>query len=236
MLHPLNRLLVPALALVLCTNGLAQTTPKPAGHWEGTVAMPNQDVGMVVDLAWGEASAWIGSVSFRNSTTADVPLNNIEVDKSSVRFRLIGIDGDPVFEGKLSEDGTGLAGMASNDKGAVPFQLKRIGEPDVKVPPASSPLSKEFEGSWEASLSRGGKAVRIVLNLTRGIDGKATGTLSGSSGEPFPITTVVLKDNEIHLDLRVVSGHYDGKLVDGEITGQWTEPASTVSVVFHRGQ
>ena len=78
---------------------------------------------------------------------------------------------------RLSADASSLSGKVSNADGAVQFQLTRNGEANVKVPPPSSPLSKEFEGTWEGTLDLDGKVLRVVLKLSPAADGIGTAIL-----------------------------------------------------------
>src|SRR5205085_9918781 len=102
-------------------------------------------------------------------------------------------------------------------EGGVPFQLARSGEADVKVPPASSALSKEFEGTWEGSFTSGGKVRRIALKLTPAADGTAKATLiSVDKGNmEIPVTTVTLQGRQLELQARAVGGTYRGTLGAG---------------------
>ena len=86
--------------------------------------------------------------------------------------------------------------------------LARTGDADVKLPPASSPLSKEFEGAWEGAVVTDGSTRRIVLKLSAAPDGTAKGLLiSVDKGNlEIPVTTVTLKGNQLELDVRVVGG------------------------------
>src|SRR4029450_11289111 len=108
------------------------------------------------------------------TTTPAVPLDSVAVDAASVRFAA-GLPGKTTFEGSLGADG--LSGTVANAQGGVPFHLPPIGAANVKGPPASSQLSKAFEGTWEGTLEIPGKSLRLVLKLTRAADGTAAGSI-----------------------------------------------------------
>jgi len=213
----------------------AQNAASASGHWQGKIQMPNQPLDMIVDLAKSPAGAWIGSVSFPGST--DVPLGNISVDDTSVRFTAA-LPGNPSLVGAVSADGRRFSGRASNAEGSVPFQLTRMGEASVRVPPPSSASSKEFEGAWEGAIEVDGNVRRILLKLSSAPDGTATATLvSVDKGNvEIPVTTVTLQDKQLHLDVRSVAGSYRGVLGGaGEIAGEWTEGATQLPLKFKRG-
>jgi hypothetical protein len=208
----------------------------PAGHWEGKIHIPNRELNLTVDLAKNAGGTWIGSMTIPGTTTVDVPLATVAVDASAVRFTAL-LPGTTTFEGALSADAASLAGTASNKDGGVPFDLKRNGDASVKVPPPSSMLSGEFEGTWEGALPIGGQTLGIQLKLTRAPDGRAVGTLVSvdQNHTEIPVTTVTLEGAQLQLDARAVSGRYKGTLsASGEISGEWSQGPATAPLTFKR--
>jgi hypothetical protein len=168
-----------------------------------------------------------------------VPVHDIVVDGTGIRFQA-GLPDSPVFDGKFGPELSRLSGEASNQHGAVPFELERKGDPHVKVPPASSLLTPSFEGVWQGVPDAGGKARQVVLKMTAAADGTATAVLitggpdAGNSQE-IPVTTVTLRDLQVQLDVPGAPGSYRGTLVeDGEISGQWTEGTVHIPLNFKR--
>jgi hypothetical protein len=228
---------------VLGAAGLAQTTAKATGHWEGKIQMSNpetgkaRDLGIAVDIARNPPGAWVGSMSVLGSSAIDVPLSSISIEDTVVRFTA-SLPENASFDGRLSADASNLSGTASSAAGQAPFQLTRNGEANVKVPPPSSALSKEFEGTWEGTVETGGKVRRVVLKLLPAADGTATATLiSVDKGNlEIPVTTVTLKDKQLQLEARSVSGKYQGTLgATGEIAGEWTEGSDRLPLTFKHG-
>jgi hypothetical protein len=227
--------LAAALAVTGATGG-AQSVPGAAGHWEGQISMPEREVGIVVDLSRGKAGGWIGSISIPGSTSIDVPLSNIVVAGSAVRF-FATLPESASFDGVLSSDARGLTGKVSNSQGGVPFQLARHGEARVSVPPPSSALAKEFEGTWDGTLAVGGTVRHVGLRIAPAADGSAVGTLIAvdHGGREIPVTTVTLRGNQLQLEVRAISGVYRGTLgADGEIAGEWTERGAQGPLTFKR--
>jgi hypothetical protein len=232
------RMLPVATVLALSLCGVpARAATGAAGHWEGKIQIPDHELSFSVDLDQGPKGEWIGSLSITGSSSVDVPLIKITVSGTSVQFAA-NLPGETSFAGTLSTDATNLAGKVSNVEGAVPFQLARSGEANVKVPPASSVLLKEFEGSWEGSVTADGKVRRIALTLTAAPDGTAKATLiSVDKGNlEIPVTTVTLQGKQLELQARLVGGTYRGTLgPTGEIVGEWIEPSARLPLIFKRG-
>jgi hypothetical protein len=214
----------------------AQPAPGLSAHWEGTIQMPERDVHLTLDLAKNSKGEWRGSFSVPASDIIDAPLTGISVKDTSMRFGL-GLS-NTSFDGTLSEDRGTLAGTATSEKGSAPFQLKRNGEANVKLPSPSTPLTKDFEGAWEGTLEIPTGPLRAMLNLTRASDGTATGTLISvdQGGQEFSITTITQKEKQLQFEIRVIRAKYTGMLNDNgtEIAGEYALPGFNLPLVFKR--
>jgi hypothetical protein len=228
--------LLTAVFAVTNLGAFAQPAPGPAAHWEGEIQTPERELRITLDLAKNSKGEWMGSFSIPSMDIIDAPLTGISVKDTSVRFGL-GLSSIS-FDGTLSQDSTGLAGTATSEKGPAPFQLKRNGEANVKLPPPSTPLSKNFEGAWEGTLDGPSGQLRAVLKLARASDGVATGTLISvdQGGQEFPITTITQTQNQLQFEIRVIRAKYTGMLDDSgaEITGEYALPGLNLPLVFKR--
>jgi hypothetical protein len=234
-----HRMLPVAAGLVLSLSAVpARAATGAAGHWEGKIQIPDHELGFAVDLDQGSKGEWIGSLSITGRSSVDVPLIKITVSGTAVEF-VANLPGETSFAGTLSSDAKSLTGKAANAEGAVPFQLARSGEASVKVPPASSALSKDFEGTWEATTGSGGQVRRIVLKLSAAPDGTARAVLVSvdKGNTEIPVTTVTLTDKQLDLDARAVGGAYHGALgATGEIAGEWVEKTARIPLTFKRAK
>ena len=225
-----------ALFTLLGTASWPQLAPKAAAHWQGEIQIPEKPLAITVDMAKTASGAWIGSMTVVGSTSVDVPLSDISVEGPAVRFTAP-LPGRTSFTGDLSPDANTLAGKVANAQGQVGFHLARAGEPAVKLPPPSTPLTRDFEGTWEGSLDANGKSLRVLVKLATAPDGRATGTLvSVDQGSmEIPISTVTIKGKELHLEARAGSGTYQGTLgASGEITGEWTQGPGRLPLILKR--
>ena len=219
------RSLTTLAALALSLSVSIRSAAAQAGHFEGQIQTPNRDLAIIVDLARNTSGAWIGSMSVAQSTSIDVPLRKITVDGSTVKFTT-NLPTSTSFEGTLSADAHTIEGTVTGPRGSAPFKLARNGEADVKIPPASSALSKDFAGTWEGSLDVGGKIAHLGVKLAPTTDGTAEGALIllDEGGLEIPLSTVTVQGKELLLEARAVSGRYRGTLgASGEIAGEWTQ-------------
>jgi hypothetical protein len=218
-----------------CAAALAQPAPTAAGRWQGKIQLPNHDLEITVDLDRNPKGAWIGSISVTGSTSIDVPLSAVTVQDSAVSFTAP-LPGPASFKASLSGDGKTLSGTASNPNGEAPFELARSGEAKVKVPPPSSPLPKEFEGTWEGALQTNGQTLRIRMKMSAAADGTATAVLIAldQGNLEIPASTVTIAGKEIRIEVRAMSGAYHGTLAGAEIAGEWSQGPATLQLTFKR--
>ena len=233
-----HRMLPAAACLALLMSAApARAATGAAGHWEGKIQIPDHELSFSVDLDQGPKGEWIGSLSISGTASVDVPLIKITVSGGSIQFAA-NLPGEAFFAGTLSADASSITGKASNAEGGVPFQLARSGEANVKVPPPSSMLPRDLEGTWEGSIASDGKVRRIALKLTPSPDGTAKATLiSVDKGNlEIPVTTVTLQGKQLELQARAVGGTYRGTIgATGEIVGEWIESAVRLPLTFKRG-
>lgn len=218
-------------------TAFAQPAASPAGHWEGAIQIPGQELKIEVDLQKA-AATWEGTISIPAQKLKAFPLSAISVKADSVSFAMKGVPGDPVFKGTLSKDSKTLSGDFSQGGGTIPFALTRTGEAKIDPVPKSTAVTKDLEGSWEASLDVDGNILRLVLKLANQPSGTAAGTLISvdQGGAEVPIAAVIQKENQLKLLLPVIVGSYEGELKDGLLTGKWTQGPRTWPLVFKRAK
>ena len=118
--------LVVMMALFATTPLYGQDAPTHVGHWDGAIQVPGQALEINVDLA-REAGAWKGDISIPLQQVEDFALGGFLVDGMEITFGMVGVPGDPTFQGALSEDGQTLSGTFSQGGQSFPFTLTRGG-------------------------------------------------------------------------------------------------------------
>lgn len=228
------RLLLVAL-IVSSSVMLAQPAAGPSGHWEGTLQIPGQELKIEIDLAL-KGEKWEGTIAIPAQNLKGFPLAAITVKGDSVSFALNGVPGNPQFNGALSKDAKSLSGQYTQGGGTIPFAVTRTGDAKFEPLPKSTPITKELEGSWEGSLDVNGTILRLVVKLSNGPDGVATGTLVSvdQGGVELPVVAVVQTGSHLKLVVPAVAGTYEGDLKEGQLTGTWTQGPGNLPLVFKR--
>jgi hypothetical protein len=236
----MSRHMLAAAMLAVAMNGpgkvaAAQPGAAPAGHWEGAIQMTGQELKIEVDLAQA-AGKWEGTIAIPAQGLKGFPLSAIAVEGTSVGFSMRNVPGEPQFAGTVSADGKTISGQLRQGGGTTQFSLTRTGDAKIERPPASTPVTKELEGSWEGALDVDGKLLRLVLKLANQPGGAATGTLVSvdQGGAEVPIASVVQGGTHLKLYLPTIVGSYEADLKDGQLTGTWTQGPRTWQLVFKR--
>ena len=116
---------IPILLLLTLTLEPAQAAEPAAagGHWEGEINLPqNQVLQLKVDLE-ETSGAWKGTVDIPSQGAKGLPLEQIAVQGSKVRFVIAGVPGAPTFDGVL-ENGE-IRGAFTQGGGSTTFRLGR---------------------------------------------------------------------------------------------------------------
>lgn len=135
-----------ASVLALPGSGKAQESAA-AGHWEGSIELPGQELQVALDLVPGESGEWRGAIDIPAQGVSDRRLSRIRVAGDSVGFSISGVPGDPTFRGVLDRDTARIAGKFTQSGQRFPFRLERAGEAEL---PAAGPSAGEaLEGYGE---------------------------------------------------------------------------------------
>lgn len=231
-----RRMLLVALLLTTAGRAIAAAQPAtgPAGHWEGTIEVPGQALGIQVDLG-SKDGAWMGTISIPAQNLKGFPLSEITVAAAAVGFAMKGVPGEPRFKGTLSPDGKQLGGDFTQGGGTIPFNLEWKGDAKFEQPAKSTEITSEFEGSWEGALDVQGTVLRLVLKLTNH-PGGATGVLVSldQGGVEIPIASITQTLSHLAFAITLINASYAGDLKDSQIVGTWTQGPGSWPLVFKR--
>jgi hypothetical protein len=225
----------PLICGAFITAAFAQSGP--AGHWEGTVQLPDRDLQIVVDLAKDEKGAWNGAFAQADGVK-NVPLADIKVDDKSVKFRIAaGGANAPGFDCSL-ESPTSMRCTLTTPAGSIAATMKRTGEAKVELPKSSPAVAAELEGNWEGSIETPGGAVRLVVHLKNQPDKTVKGTMDSpdQNATDLPLTDVAQKGSAVEFQLRLVNGAYKGTLNKDatQLEGEWSQGGASLPLTLKK--
>jgi uncharacterized protein len=209
----------------------------PAGVWEGTLKTPNADLGFVLNLH-RDGDKWVAEVDVPMQGVSGLPVGDVKVEGAGIGFSL---PGEAHYDGKLAEDGKSIAGTFSQGGASLPLDLKWKSEPRaVEKAPANTGDLQGLEGVWEGVLDAGGTQLHMRFHFTKNADGGITATFDsvdqGANG--LPVTSIARTGDSVKLDLKVVSGSYEGTLNKdlSAMTGTFTQAGSPMALNLQRKQ
>ena len=88
----------------------ADASPSFAGHWKGSIAAPGSALAFDVDLRQAAGGALSGDISIPAQNAFDLALGDVTATASRIQFKIVGIPGDPSFDGALAADGARVEG------------------------------------------------------------------------------------------------------------------------------
>jgi len=225
-------------AIALAGDPIAAQAPAgAAGHWEGTIQVPGEELAISVDLASNADATWEGAIAIPAQNVKALPLSDITVKGSAVGFAMKGVPGNPQFAGTVSKDGKSIAGDFSQGGVTLAFTLTLKGEARRQNRVKSTPVTKDVEGSWEGALDVQGTVLRLRLKLANTESG-ATGTLISldQGGGEIAISSITQAASHLQLNVGAIGATFEGDLKDGQITGMWSQGPATLPLVFKRTQ
>jgi hypothetical protein len=240
MLRTASTRLVAALLTAAPALAAAQSGQGPAGHWVGSIRVPEREVKVEIDLARNAKGEFAGTFSNPAQRLNGLPLSSVAVEGASLRLVIKGTSGGGTFDGALAADGQSISGNFSTAEGGgytFPFALTRAGEAHIESAARSAAISREMEGSWSGTMDAEGKVIRIVLTMQNHADGTATGTIMSVDGGGVEVPIALTQSGaKLAFDVKVVNGSWSGALnAEGtELAGTWMQGAATFPLSFRR--
>ncbi|MCY3017500.1 MAG: SUMF1/EgtB/PvdO family nonheme iron enzyme [Planctomycetota bacterium] len=174
--------------------------PNIAGIWEGVLKTNEGELRVVFHLTRQADSAWAGTLLSLDQGAKDIPITRIIAPAAdTVRLEVAAVHG--VYEGKLSADGSELAGSWAQGQ-PLPLTLKKT----AKVPQigaaagADRPWKPIFDGKTLDCLNRQGEGGYRVENGA---------LVSIAERHVAPNTMFVISDGEIRVRFDVNGGDWE---------------------------
>jgi hypothetical protein len=206
-----------------------------SGRWEGTAAIPDDELPVIVDLAQ-ENGAWIGSIIIPGLDVKGMPLTDIAVKPPNVSFSVKGTFG---IQLKLQLDGNGrLTGNFEQAGNRALTTLQKTGPPQVERPPRNTPVAQELEGEWKGDYQMLGYTRHVSIKFTnRGPDGAAAEfVIIGRRTNNLPVDLVTQEGDLVTVDSREIGFSFEGRLRDGKLNGAIRQGASETPLVLERAK
>ena len=133
-----SRWLLAAAALFLAVAPAAAQSL--TGDWSGHIALPGQELGVVVHLV-DEAAGLRGTIDIPAQDAEALPLQAFRRDGQKLEFAIAGVPGAPTFRGEITADA--IAGTFTQGGQTFPFTLARAAAAAAKQQQALADV-----GTW----------------------------------------------------------------------------------------
>jgi hypothetical protein len=194
-----------------------------AGRWEGSVQIPGNELGIVIDLAQNGEGNWIGSAIVPGFDVKGAALTDLAVKGSDVSFVINGVIGDPRLKGHVDSKGA-LTGEFQEAGNTAPFVLNRTGPPQVEPARQSTPVSKDLEGNWQGDFELPGRTIHVQVTLANQPGGRAAAKfhLKGRKDMDLPVEFVTEEDDLLTIESPSANFIYQGWFRKGanEVKGE----------------
>jgi hypothetical protein len=214
---------------------LAQTGP--AGHWEGTVQLPDRELKIVLDLDKDDKGAWTGTFASPTQNASGLPLADIKLDGKSLKFRLAVGSNAPDFDCTL-ESASAMTCTLNGPGGSISAPFKRTGEAKVEKPKSSAAVSKALEGNWEGSLDTPNGTLRLVVHFQNQPDNTVKASIDSldQNAMGLPLTDVIQKESAVEFQLRIAGGGFKGTMnKEGtQLVGDWTQGGGSLPLTLKK--
>jgi hypothetical protein len=182
------------LLAAFAVSALAPAGGVPQGRWEGSIAVPDRALPLIVDLA-RDGERWVGSVTLPGLSIKGAALDHVAVTPQGATFALTVPEGGrglaATFTGRIGKDG-GMTGTFLQAGNSAAFALRRVGEAQVDPPVSSTPVAAALEGEWRGDYERDGYARHVTITLRNHAGGPATATFGivGKRNNDLPVDLV----------------------------------------------
>jgi hypothetical protein len=214
----------------------AQSIHDPFGHWMTTLSLPIGEMTIEIDLAADSGGRPMGQFSQPRQQLAGLPLTNVKVDGTSVRFDIPG-GLEASFSGRIDADGQSIAGEFSTIQGSLPVTFTRSGDAHIVTAPVSAPITTSLEGTWRGILRTPTRDMHVMMVLTNRTDGTSAGSFTSLDEGRLTIPLAIAQHAaDVRLDSPVTHASYTGTLNAGgtEIAGTYAQLGVSIPLTFTR--
>ena len=100
--------------------------------------------------------------------------------------------------------------------------------------------TNDVTGNWKGALDVGSVKLRIVFKISKSASGDLTAKMDSldQGARDMPVDTVTVKDKMIRLEVKAISGVFEGTLdaAETKATGEWKQGPQALPLTLARGQ
>lgn len=199
-------------------------------HWAGAIDIPGDDVSVELTFVNNTDGTIAGRLNIPSQNVSGIAVSDFAINGYDLSFGVPNVDGSPVFQGSIAEDGETVKGLFTQHGKAFPFSLAYVksGVPTAAVSttsavpaPAGSPtpgasgnqsqsyVQGDGPERWEGTAMIHGKPTALLLDFVGQESGGITGRaiLPTMNGWTVDFNDVRIQNETITFTLPAVGGH-----------------------------
>ena len=225
-----------ALSLASTTAATPDGASEIEGRWSGKIQIPGNELILILDLA--RQPNWIGSATLPALNLTGATLTEIKMQGADLSFGIQAMTGPgidpPKVKARLTDKG--LVGNFLQGGNTAPFNLEKMGPPQVGEPPRSTPVGRAFEGEWNGSYELFGYPRTVTLKLHNHDSQPASAefVIVGRKVNNLPVDRISQSGNFITIESSAFGITYEGRLQNDEIHGTVLQGPIEIALVLRR--
>lgn len=220
--------IIAALTLLAASLGHAQDI---TGDWQGTIRTGMGELRLVLHVAKNTDGTLKAAVDSPDQNAAGVAIDSITLEGNKLKFSSAPLKAsyEGILKGTDSINGNWTQGQR------LPLDFKKTTSPVKTVHKPAIP--SDIDGKWDGVLDTGQSKLRIIFHLINTEDGlMATMDSPDQKVMGWPATSVSRKGSSIKIEMRQISGYFQGKLDKNleTMSGDWNQGPSGIPLQLKR--
>ncbi len=223
-------LAIAALTFLAATVARAQDI---AGDWQGTIRTGMGELRLVLHVTKSADGTLKASVDSPDQNAAGVTIDSITLEGNKLKFASAPLKAS--YEGTLKGADSINGSWTQGQK--LPLDFKKTTNPVKTVHKPAPPT--DIDGKWEGVLDTGQSKLNIIFHLTNTEDGLiAVMDSPDQKVTGMPSTSVSRKGSSIKIEMKQISGYFQGKLDKNleTMSGDWNQGPSGIPLQLKRAK
>jgi len=227
----MKRILILLTLVAAASAALAQDV---AGDWQGTMRTGMGELRLVLHVTKNGDGSLKATIDSPDQNSAGVAIDSITLDGNKIRLASAPLKAS--YEGSL-KGSDAIKGTWTQMQQKFPLDLVKTTTPIKTQHKPAAP--SDIDGKWEGVADAGDGKLHIVFRLTNTEDGLVAAMESTDLKiKGWPATSVVRKNSSIKIEMKQISGAFEGKLnkqLDA-MSGDWNQGGSGTPLQLKRAK
>jgi uncharacterized protein len=200
------------------------------GDWQGTLTTGAGELRLVLHIRNAQDGNLNATLDSVDQTANGIPVTAISLKDSRLKLTIDAVHGS--YEGTVNKDATEIKGTWTQGQ-PLDLNFKRMAAPIQTEHKPAAP--SDIDGAWMGTLDLGGIELRLVFHITNTADGlTATMDSPDQNKTGLPVTVVTRNGSSLKLEMKQISGVFDGKITEdhSSMVGTWSQRGNSFPLVL----